>query len=289
MPKTPHSSRGPSRSSNTTRVRLAMESAAPGGRPSSQPLQSALTAEDRDGPLPPAAGGTAVSVVRTLIVTALALGALATPASAGIWTEIPSGTASEITAIEYQSDTRFWFTTANGEIWKRKPDLSGFEKVYGPSAIPFNDIEFQSGGDVGFAVGDGGVVLRSQTAGSLGSWVDVNPPATRIPASNEGDGSGNKCTINTPLGDGQSRHRGECRPMEGRQPEARARAGEQLLHPVRRRLRRHVHHGQPGRVLHRLGRRRHRLVLEQQPDRHRAGEAGGSLERLQPRRHAGRR
>ena len=142
-----------------------------------------------------------MSVVRTLIVTALALGALATPASAGIWTEIPSGTASEITAIEYQSDTRFWFTTANGEIWKRKPDLSGFEKVYGPSAIPFNDIEFQSGGDVGFAVGDGGVVLRSQTAGSLGSWVDVNPPATRIPASNEGDGSGNKCTINTPLGD----------------------------------------------------------------------------------------
>ena len=119
-----------------------------------------------------------MSVVRTLIITALSmlvLGAMASPASAGIWTEIPSGTASEITAIEYQSDTRFWFTTASGEIWKRRPDLSGFDKVYGPSAIPFNDIEFQTGGDVGFAVGNGGVVLRSATAGSNGSWINVNP------------------------------------------------------------------------------------------------------------------
>jgi hypothetical protein len=137
-----------------------------------------------------------------LIIAALSIlgmGALAAPAAAGIWTEIPSGTTSEITAIEYQSDTRFWFATSNGEIWKRRADLSGFDKVYGPSFIPFNDIEFQTGGDVGFAVGNGGVVLRSATAGS--SWVDVNPAINRIPASNEGDGSGNKCTINTPLAD----------------------------------------------------------------------------------------
>lgn len=145
-----------------------------------------------------------MSVVRMLIVSALsvlALGALASPASAGIWTEIPSGASSEITAIEYQSDTRFWFTTASGEIWKRKPDLSGFDRVYGPTGIPFNDIEFQAGGNVGLAVGDGGVVLRSPTAGNFGTWTSVNTPANRIPASNEGDGSGNKCTINTPLGD----------------------------------------------------------------------------------------
>ena len=132
-------------------------------------------------------------------LAALGLGAMAGPAQAGIWTEIPSGTGSTITAIEYQSETRFWFTTADGEIWKRKPDLSGFDRVYGPSAIPFNDIEFQVGGDIGFAVGDAGVVLRSTNGGTI--WTNVNPPATRIPASNEGDGSGNKCTILTPLGD----------------------------------------------------------------------------------------
>ena len=79
--------------------------------------------------------------------------------------------------------------------------ISASSRVFGPTGIPFNDIEFQAGGDVGFAVGDGGVVLRSPTAGSFGSWTSVNTPANRIPASNEGDGSGNKCTINTPLGD----------------------------------------------------------------------------------------
>ena len=157
-------------------------------------------------------GGTAVSAVRMLMVSALsvlALGALASPASAGIWTEIPSGTSSEITAIEYQSDTRFWFTTASGEIWKRRADLSGFDKVFGPSFVSFNDIEFQAGGDVGVAVGDGGVVLRSTTAGSNGSWASVNPVLpglassnpNNIPVSIVGDGSNNKCRTEVYLTD----------------------------------------------------------------------------------------
>jgi hypothetical protein len=133
-----------------------------------------------------------VSVVRTLIISALgalALGAFAAPASAGIWTEIPSGTTSEITAIEYQSDTRFWFTTSNGEIWKRKPDLSGFQNVRPADFVQLNDIEFQSGGNIGLAVGDNGTVLRSTNGGD--SWAAV----TGITASNLGDGSGNKCTL----------------------------------------------------------------------------------------------
>ena len=142
-------------------------------------------------------------------LAALGLGAFAGSASAGIWSEIPSGTTSEITAIEYQSDTRFWFTTASGEIWKRKPDLSGFEKVHGPSSIPFNDIEFQQGGDVGFAVGNSGVVLRSTTAGSNGSWASVNPVTAdaapvnpnNIPVSIVGDGSNNKCRVEVYLAD----------------------------------------------------------------------------------------
>ena len=51
-----------------------------------------------------------------LIATTLALGALAAPASAGIWTPIESSTTEDITAIEYQSADRFWFTTAAGKI-----------------------------------------------------------------------------------------------------------------------------------------------------------------------------
>jgi hypothetical protein len=106
---------------------------------------------------------------------------------------VPSGTSSTITAIEYQSDTRFWFTTASGEIWRRRADLSGFERVHGPGAS-LNDVEFQPGGQIGLAVGVGGTVLRSANGGA--SW----SPVTGINVSNLGDGSGNKCTINTPLG-----------------------------------------------------------------------------------------
>ena len=49
----------------------------------------------------------------------------AAPASAAsIWTEVPSGTTQNITAIEYQSASRFWFTTAAGAIFKRQADGS---------------------------------------------------------------------------------------------------------------------------------------------------------------------
>ncbi len=136
--------------------------------------------------------------VRMLVVTAvsaLGLGALASPAAAGIWTEVPSGTASTITAIEYQSDTRFWFTTSSGQIWKRKADLSGFQLVHPASAIALNDIEFQAGGQIGLAVGDGGQVLRSTNGGD--SWAAV----TGIQVSNVGDGSNNQCITTEPLGD----------------------------------------------------------------------------------------
>jgi hypothetical protein len=136
--------------------------------------------------------------VRMLLASALGalgLGVLAGPASAGIWSEIPSGTSAEITAIEYQSDTRFWFTTSTGEIWKRRADLSGFDNVRPANFVGLNDIEFQNGGDIGLAVGKNGTVLRSTNGGA--NWF----PVTGITVSNLGDGSGNKCTIATPLGE----------------------------------------------------------------------------------------
>jgi hypothetical protein len=138
---------------------------------------------------------TRVALLATTLALTLAAAFAAGPASAGIWTEVPSGTSSTITAIEYQSDTRFWFTTAGGEIWRRRADLSGFQRVHGGGAT-LNDIEFQpGGGQLGFAVGVGGTVLRSTDGGA--TWSAV----TGILVSNVGDGSGNKCTrTDEPLG-----------------------------------------------------------------------------------------
>src|SRR4051794_30782785 len=80
---------------------------------------------------------------------------MADSAAAGIWTEIPSGTTQSITAIEYQSPTRFWFTTTAGAIYTRQPDGS-FLMTRAPSGAALNDIEFQAGGPIGLAVGNGG-------------------------------------------------------------------------------------------------------------------------------------
>lgn len=131
------------------------------------------------------------------MVLALVSAWAAGPAAAGIWTEVPSGASSTITAIEYQSDARLWFTTANGEIWRRRADLGGFERVRNATGLALNDIEFQPGGLIGLAVGVGGTVVRSTDGGA--NWAAV--PAAGIPVSNIGDGSGNKCTSTEPLGD----------------------------------------------------------------------------------------
>ncbi|MDW5594478.1 PKD domain-containing protein [Conexibacter stalactiti] len=134
---------------------------------------------------------------KTGALAAIAAAAMLTgaaPAAAGIWSEVPTPTTSTITAIEYQSDSRFWFTTANGEIWRRRADLSGFQRVQ-PAGLALRDIEFQPGGDIGFAVGAGGTVLRSINGGD--TWTRI----AGIPVSNEGDGTGNKCTRPETLGD----------------------------------------------------------------------------------------
>ncbi len=129
-----------------------------------------------------------------LIATALA--ALAIPAaqaSAAAWTEIPSGTTQEISAIEYQSDSRFWYTTKSGSIFTRQPGGS-FAQTYGPSGVPLNDIEFQQGGQIGLAVGNGGQVLRSTNGGA--NWTAV----TGIPVSKKST-TFVDCSASEPLGD----------------------------------------------------------------------------------------
>jgi photosystem II stability/assembly factor-like uncharacterized protein len=127
-----------------------------------------------------------------------ALLALALPAGAGAtsWSSVPTGTTSTITAVEYQSPTRFWFTTANGEIFGKGAG-GNFVKQRAASSIPLNDIEFlPAPSEVGLAVGDGGQVLRTINGGA--SWAAVSS----IPVSKKASESAfPNCTASAPLGD----------------------------------------------------------------------------------------
>src|SRR5688500_7951155 len=91
----------------------------------------------------------------------------ATTAQAGVWSEANSGTTETITAIEYQSDSRMWFTTGSGRIFRRNPDGSFAQNSTGPgfASTVLNDIAFQPGGNVGYAVGTGDNLWRSTDGG----------------------------------------------------------------------------------------------------------------------------
>jgi hypothetical protein len=116
--------------------------------------------------------------------------------AASIWTPVESGTTHDITGIEYQSADRFWYVTGTGEVFKRRPDGS-FDLRYGPSSLPLNDIEFQIGGQIGFAVGNGGQVLRSVDAGE--TWASVNTGGQPIPVSESTNFP--QCDTTQPLAD----------------------------------------------------------------------------------------
>jgi hypothetical protein len=114
-----------------------------------------------------------------------ALGALlasaataATAQAASIWTPVSSGTSDTISAIVYQSPTRFWYATTNGHIafWNGSSFTQGTGTTTGEV---FNDLAFQPApGTVGYAVANGGDVWRSTNSGT--SWTKVTPtPSTR--------------------------------------------------------------------------------------------------------------
>src|SRR6478735_6511514 len=201
MPKTPHSSRGPSRSSRKgseegTRVRCSGIGPCPtrlATGPAASPPRVICAHQDyrkdRSGMSIPLPFRQAGLVAAALVGSCLA----AAPASAAsIWTEVPSGTTQNITAIEYQSASRFWFTTAAGAIFKRQTDGS-FAQVKTPSGVPLNDIEFSSG-QIGFAVGNGGQVLRSTDGGN--TWNPIPPKFASATDSTFMD-----CKQTKPLGD----------------------------------------------------------------------------------------
>lgn len=95
----------------------------------------------------------------------------AVPASAATtWTEVPSGTTAEITAIDYQSEARAWFATSDGRVFRA--DGGGFAQAAGtlPGAV-YTGIAFQPGGSVGVAVTADGRAQRSTDGGA--SWDTV--------------------------------------------------------------------------------------------------------------------
>jgi hypothetical protein len=102
-------------------------------------------------------------------VALVATGACAPAARAATWSEIASGTTEDITAVEYQGPGRFWFATGAGHVFTRVGD--GFVQTASAPGVVFEDIEFQDGGPVGFAVGTNGGVLRSADSGA--TWTPV--------------------------------------------------------------------------------------------------------------------
>lgn len=102
---------------------------------------------------------------RPRLVVAVALAALVLPAGvaraqSSLWTQVESGTGNAITAVDYQSDERFWYATAKGEIFRRVGGIPQLQ-LKDSNETPFNDIAIQPGGNVGIAVGDKGTVYRT--------------------------------------------------------------------------------------------------------------------------------
>ena len=107
----------------------------------------------------------------------LMLGTGAATAEAATWTEIPSGTTEEITAVEYRGGDQFWFTTANGKIFRRAGGT--FQQAYTAPGVVFRDIEFDAAGTIGLAVGTAGRLVRTTNGGA--TWDAIALPPGRNP------------------------------------------------------------------------------------------------------------
>jgi hypothetical protein len=97
------------------------------------------------------------------VAVAAAFG-VAPAASAGIWAPVTSGTAQDITAVDYRGPGQLRYATAGGQI------LANGAVRHTEPAASFNDIAFNPSGTVGIAVGGigGSPVIRRSTSGE--SW-----------------------------------------------------------------------------------------------------------------------
>jgi hypothetical protein len=123
-------------------------------------------------------------MLTALAITAAALlGTGSFAQAATIWTPVSSGTTDTISAIVYQSPTRFWYATTNGKI--EYFNGSSFVAGAGPLAgTNFTDLALQPGttggpgtaGLYGYAVSSAGGILQTSNGGL--SWTPVPPPLT---------------------------------------------------------------------------------------------------------------
>ena len=128
--------------------------------------------------------------MKTLAVSALFLLALLPhPASAGIWTPTESGTADEITAIDYRADA-MRYVTNNGKIFKKVGGAAGTQEAVF-AGRQFFDIEMSPDGSKGLAAADTGKLYRF----NAGTWTLVDLANTTY----DHGGSSNVCA-STPEG-----------------------------------------------------------------------------------------
>ncbi|HWF50385.1 MAG TPA: hypothetical protein VG294_07030 [Solirubrobacteraceae bacterium] len=117
------------------------------------------------------------------MTAAALLGTGSVARAATIWTPLSSGTTDTISAIVYQSPTRFWYATTNGKI--EYFNGSSFVAGTGPLAgTNFTDLAFQPGatggpgtaGVYGYAVVNDGRIFQTSNGGIV--WTPVPPPLT---------------------------------------------------------------------------------------------------------------
>lgn len=110
-------------------------------------------------------------LMRRLLLALLLTPMLASPAQAGIWTPLASGTTADIAAVEYQAPDRFWFATKAGTIHRRVGDSFVTEASF--PGVQFSDIAFKPGSPIGLAAGANGKLYRSTDAGDTWSLVSL--------------------------------------------------------------------------------------------------------------------
>jgi hypothetical protein len=114
---------------------------------------------------------------------AVVLASAAAAEAATIWSPVASGTTDTISAVVYQSPTRFWYATTNGRL--AYYNGSAFVAGTGPSAgTNFTDLAFQpqatggpgTAGLYGYAVASDGSIWQTHDGGV--SWASLPAPNT---------------------------------------------------------------------------------------------------------------
>lgn len=101
--------------------------------------------------------------------------AAAVPASAATtWTQVPSGTTQDITAVEYRSDAQAWLATGGGQLLSAD-GVGGFALRRNYPGESFTDIAFSPGGAEGLATTSSGGLYRSIDGGLTWSAIALVP------------------------------------------------------------------------------------------------------------------